>query len=121
MTEITRGRFEVADLAAIIAGVASLGGSLYGAPITTENASTAPIGFLWLLFIVAGVLAIGAVFLVQRSRKPARLMLATAGVLVLVATFFPGGEWATIRIVQVIIGLVMLGASTSIGRVVETP
>ena len=121
MIPIARGRFEVADLVAIIAGVSSLGVSLYGAPITVENAQDAPISFLWLLFVVAGVMAVGSVFLAQRSRGPARIMLALAGALVLLAALIPGGDWAVLRIVHVVIGLAMLGAATSIGRVVETP
>ena len=121
MTEITRNRFEVADLAAIIAGVVALGVSLWGGPLWAGNNYDGPLSFLWVLFIVAGVLAIGAVFLAQRSRGPARLMLAAGGVLALLGALIPGGDWPAIRIVQVLLGLVMLGAATSIGRVAETP
>ena len=117
----TARRFEIADLGAIIAGVSSLGAALYGAPITAENAQAAPIGFLWLTFLLAGALAVGAVFLAQRTRGASRVMLAVAGLLVLGATFFQGGAWPLIRIVQIVLGLVMLAASTSIGRMpVET-
>lgn len=117
MAGMSKGRrFEIADLVAIVAGFASIGVSLYGAPIRAENADTAPIGLVWAASLAAGVMAILAVFLAQRSRTPARALLAVAGVLALVATLTPGGPWAMLRITHLVIGLAMLGAATSIGR-----
>ncbi len=109
-------RLEIADFVAILAGVSSIGFALYGAPITTDDAYNAPIASLWAVFLGAGVLAILGVVMAQRNRGVGRALLAVAGVLVLAGAFLTGGPWVTVRIAQAVLGVVMLAASTQIGR-----
>ncbi|HEU4631764.1 MAG TPA: hypothetical protein VFS08_18590 [Gemmatimonadaceae bacterium] len=112
----TDRRFELADVAAILAGVAALGSAIWGAPITFDNAYDAPISSLWGAYLVAGVLAIVAVFVAQRRRGLGRGLLAVAGLISLAITLLGGGGWVTARVVHLVLGLIMLAASTSIGR-----
>ncbi len=109
-------RIEIADFVAILAGMTSVGFALYGTPVRFDDAYNAPIAPVWAVFLAAGVAAVFGVVLAQRSRGAGRALVAAAGVLVLAAAFITQGPWATIRISQAIVGIVLLASSAFVGR-----
>ena len=108
-------RIEIADFIAILTGLASVGFALYGTPITFDDAYNAPIAPIWLLFLGAGTMAVLGVVLAQRSRNGGRALVALAGALVLAAAFITPGAWVTIRVLQAIVGIVLLASSALVG------
>ena len=108
-------RIEIADFVAILAGMSSVGFALYGTPITFDDAYNAPIAPVWAIFLTAGVAAVLGVVLAQRSRGAGRALVAVAGLLVLGAAFMTPGPWATIRVAQAVVGVVLLASSALVG------
>lgn len=108
-------RVEIADFIAILTGMASVGFALYGTPVTFDDAYNAPIAPIWSIFLVAGAMGVLGVALAQRTRNGGRALVALGGVLVLVAAFLTPGPWATIRVAQAIVGVVLLGSSVLVG------
>lgn len=119
---VTPGRrFEIADIAALVAGLVSIGFAMWGVPITadlmTDPSFGEPIAPLWLLYALGGALAVLAVFLAQRSRGPARALLLVAGLVELFAVFVAWDfAWAS-RLSTIGLAVVMLAASTALGPV----
>ena len=108
-------RIEIADFIAILTGLTSIGFALYGTPVTFDDAYNAPIAPVWAIFLVAGVAAVLGVVLAQRSRAGGRALVAIAGLLVLAAAVITPGPWATIRVAQAIVGVVLLASSALVG------
>ena len=105
-----------ADVVAIIAGVWSFGESLWGPALFTQETVDRGAGATWLAFGIAGLLAIGAVLLAQRRTKPARIMLATAGLILVASPFaYRSPVWLPI-VSAIVLGVAMLAAAPFIGR-----
>jgi hypothetical protein len=105
-----------ADVVAILAGVWSFGEALWGPAIFSMETVDRGAGASWLAFGVGGLLAIGAVILAQRRTKPARIMLAVAGVILLGSAFAYRNPVALPIIAAIVAGVAMLAASPFIGR-----
>ncbi len=104
------------DLVAILAGVWSFAQALWGPAIFSIVTVDRGAGASWIAFGLGGLLAIGAVLLAQKSTKPARIMLAVAG-LILVGSAFAYRDAVSLPIISVIIaGIAMLAAAPFIGR-----
>ena len=108
-------RIEIADFVAILTGMTSLGFALYGTPVTFDDAYNAPIAPIWSVFFIAGACGVLGVVLAQRSRNGGRALVALGGLLVIAAAVITPGAWVTIRVAQVIVGIVLLGSSVLVG------
>jgi peptidoglycan/LPS O-acetylase OafA/YrhL len=105
-----------ADLVAIIAGVWSFGEALWGPVLFSSETIDRGAGATWLAFGIGGLLAVGAVILAQRNTRLARIILAVAGlILVLSPLAYRHPSWPPI-VSSVIAGLAMLVAAPFIGR-----
>jgi hypothetical protein len=105
-----------ADLVAILAGVWSFGEALWGPALFSIETVDRGAGASWFAFGISGLLAIGAVLLAQRRTKPARIMLAVAG-LILVASPLAYRIPVSLPIIaSLIAGVAMLVAAPFIGR-----
>ena len=119
---VTTGRrFEIADFAALLAGVFSIGFTMWGLPIASDlRAETSlgePIAPLWLLYAVGGVLAVLAVFVAQRNRVMGRALLVVAGRVERVGVFVAWELGGMSRLSTIVLAVVMLAASTALGPV----
>lgn len=105
-----------ADVVAIFAGVWSFGEAMWGPAIFSQATVDRGAGATWIAFGIGGLLAIGAVLLAQRYTKPARIMLAIAGLILVVSPFaYREPVWLPV-IAAVIAGVLMLVAAPFIGR-----
>ncbi len=105
-----------ADLVAILAGVWSFGEALWGPALFSMETVDRGAGASWLAFGLSGLLAIGAVLLAQRRTKPARIMLAIAG-LILVASPLAYRTPVSLPIIaSIIAGVAMLASAPFIGK-----
>jgi hypothetical protein len=105
-----------ADVLAIVAGVWAFGEAIWGPAVFSSETTDRGAGASWLAFGVAGLLAVGAVFLAQRYTRPARIVLGVAGLILVVSPFaYRSPAWLPI-ISSVIVGLAMLAAAPFIGR-----
>ena len=105
-----------ADLVAILAGVWSFAQAIWGPVIFSMETVDRGAGASWIAFGLGGLLAIGAVLLAQRSTKPARIMLAVGG-LILVGSAFAYRNPVSLPIISSLVaGLAMLAAAPFIGR-----
>ena len=104
------------DLLAIVAGVWSFGQALWGPTVFSVATIDPGVGPNWFAFGVGGLLAVGSVFLAQRSPRPARIILGLAGLLlVLVPLAYRYAVWRPI-VSSVVSGLAMLAAAPFIGK-----
>src|SRR3712207_1933618 len=100
-----------ADLVAILAGVWSFGEALWGPAIFSLETTDRGAGATWLAFGASGLLAIGAVLLAQRNTKPARVMLAVAGAILVASPFAYRNPVSLPIIAALIAGVAMLAAA----------
>ena len=112
----TARRRQWVDTLAIIAGVATFAGAIWGPLLSTGGMSEVRYkDYVWIMYAVAGGAAIASVFLAQRRPRPARALLALAGLLLLSSLFafrdFGWRSWLTILVP----GLIMLVASPFLG------
>ena len=105
-----------ADVVAILAGVWSFGEALWGPAIFSMETVDRGAGASWLAFGVGGLLAIGAVLLAQRSTKPARIMLAVGGVILVGSAFAYRNPVSLPIITAILAGLAMLASAPFIGK-----
>jgi hypothetical protein len=109
-----------ADLLAIVAGVCALGNAMWGPLIFTAMERSTPrgdpgIGYNWEAFGIGGLLALIAVVLAQRWARPARVLLALAGLMLLAVPFTYVRKDALPIAASVILGLAMLVAAPFLG------
>jgi peptidoglycan/LPS O-acetylase OafA/YrhL len=105
-----------ADVVAIVAGVWSFGEALWGPALFSRDTVDRGAGATWFAFGIGGLLAIAAVLLAQRYTKPARIVLAIGGAILVISPFaYRSPVWLPI-VSSVIAGLMMLGAAPFIGR-----
>ena len=112
----TARRRHWADLVAILAGVWSFGEALWGPALFSMETVDRGAGATWFAFGISGLLAVGAVLLAQRSAKPARIMLAVAGLILVVSPFAYRHPVSLPIITSVIAGVAMLATAPFIGR-----
>lgn len=105
-----------ADVVAILAGVWSFAQALWGPAIFSMETVDRGAGASWIAFALGGLLAIGAVLLAQRSTKPARIMLAIGGLILLVSGFAYRNPVSLPIISSIVAGVAMLAAAPFIGR-----
>jgi hypothetical protein len=105
-----------ADLVAILAGVWSFGEALWGPALFSMETIDRGAGATWFAFGISGLLAIGAVLLAQRRTKPARILLAIAGLILVASPFAYRNPVSLPIIAAVIAGVAMLAAAPFIGR-----
>ena len=106
-------RHHWADVVAIVAGVVSIGFAIWGVPLRLDDAGE-NVGWVWGVYAAAGVLALLAVVVAQRSAGPARLLLAFGGLALLIAPVAVGGA-VTTWIANAIVGGAMLVAAPFVG------
>jgi hypothetical protein len=109
-----------ADLLAIVAGVCALGNAMWGPLIFTAMERSTPrgdpgIGYNWEAFGIGGLFAVAAVALAQRWARPARALLAIAGLMLLAVPFTYVKKDALPIAASVILGLAMLVAAPFLG------
>jgi hypothetical protein len=109
-----------ADLVAIVAGVCALGNAMWGPLIFTAMERSTPrgdpgIGYTWEAFGIGGLLALTAVVLAQKWPRPARVLLAIAGLMLLAVPFTYVKKEALPIAASVILGLAMLVATPFLG------
>jgi len=105
-----------ADVVAILAGVWSFGEALWGPALFSMETVDRGAGATWLAFGISGLLAIGAVLIAQRRTKPARIMLAVAGLILVASPFAYRNPVSLPIIASMIAGVMMLAAAPFIGR-----
>lgn len=106
-----------ADVVAIVAGVWSFGEALWGpALFSGETTTDRGAGGTWLAFGIGGLLAIVAVVLAQRYLRPARILLALAGLILVVSPIaYRNPSWLPIAS-SLAVGVAMLAAAPFVGR-----
>jgi hypothetical protein len=119
MDATSRGnRRQLADLVAIVAGVAGIGFAIWGAPLHGASTSSAVsnIGYVWISYFLAGAFALAGVGLAQRSPKLGKILVALGGIIMLssVAFFRFPDAWAWGSIL--VLGLLLLGSAPLVGR-----
>jgi hypothetical protein len=112
----TARRRHWADVVAILAGVWSFGEAIWGPALFSGETVDRGAGATWLAFGIGGLLAIGAVLLAQRATKPARIMLAVAGLVLIASPFaYRHPVWLPM-VTSAVAGIAMLAAAPFIGR-----
>ena len=104
-----------ADVAAIVGGVMAFAFTVWPSDLfTLGNAQRSSLS--WLSYALPGVMAVGSVFLANRSRTLARVVLALAGLILLGSLIgtaqFGWQHWVS----RIIPALLMLGAAPFVGR-----
>jgi hypothetical protein len=118
----SRSTRKLADIVAIVAAVTAIGNALWGPLIFSAMQESLPqgdpgVGYNWLAFGIGGIVALLGIFVAQKRPVPGRILLAIAGVmLVLVPLFYDRKHMLPIT-ASVVLGLAMLASSFFLGPV----
>ena len=117
---ILAGRRNVAGVAVILTGVILLALAIWPGDPTASAGAARELGrpvFAWASHGIAGILAIGAVFVAQRDRWRAlgRVMLVLGGVLLLAALVMARDFGARALLTLLLPAVVLLASATALG------
>jgi hypothetical protein len=118
MSEASRiRRRNWSDIVAILAGMWAIAEAIWGPAVFSQNIVDASAGYAWLVFATAGALAVAAVFLAQRITGLGRVVLAIAGLLLVIIALAYERAHPLALVTGLILGVVMLVATPFMGSI----